>query len=141
MRAASLHPLLLPLCAAALAACQSRPQAPAPAMAFDPVAAAHVHKKGEGRIEGQAFLVTPEGSTKIAAGETIRLIPATPYAEATVTSSGGAFRFDDVAPGAYILSGQKIWREPGAFAPQGGAMYARVTVEGAERRKVILVGR
>ncbi|HEY8580827.1 MAG TPA: carboxypeptidase regulatory-like domain-containing protein, partial [Beijerinckiaceae bacterium] len=66
------------------------------------------------------------------------------YAQAmrtTVTSSGGAFRFDDVAPGAYILSGQKIWREPGAFAPQGGAMYARVTVEGAERRKVILVGR
>ena len=47
---------------------------------FDAKAAAYIHQKGSGRIEGQAFLRQRGGSVVKAAGETVHLIPATRYA-------------------------------------------------------------
>lgn len=47
---------------------------------FDPKAAEVIHKQGEGRIDGHAFLKKPNGYVMNASGEVVWLIPATPYA-------------------------------------------------------------
>ena len=74
----------LVICAAlALAACQSMGDDPAArqTIAFDPAAAAFINKKGAVTIKGHAFLRRRDGVTVDAAGEVVRLIPVTPYAE------------------------------------------------------------
>ena len=70
-------------CAFFLAGCQST-SAPPPLVAFKAQEAAFVHKVGAARIEGQAFLVLPGGESRLAAGETVRLVPATAYARARI---------------------------------------------------------
>ncbi len=156
-----------------MAGCKSTPPALPPETAFDPKAAAYIHAKGEGSIDGQAFLVLPNGRTRLAAGEMIRLVPATPYARerftalykgrkylpasdiptapvdpsygsfsrTTTATSAGHFRFEDVAPGDYFITAQKIYRTPGHWLPEGGAMYESVSVKGDETVKVVIVGR
>ena len=74
----------LVLCASlALAACQSAGEdgAARQNFAFDPAAAAFINKKGAATIKGHAFLRRKDGVTVDAAGEIVRLIPVTPYAE------------------------------------------------------------
>lgn len=70
--------LFLPL---VLAACNS---APPPEVRFDPTEAAFMEKPGKTTIAGQAFLPDRTGHTNVryAAGEIVRLIPATRYARA-----------------------------------------------------------
>ena len=63
-----------------LAACQSTQPAAKIAAAFDEKEAAYIHKQGETRIDGHAFVKTPNGTAKHAVGEPVRLIPATAYA-------------------------------------------------------------
>ena len=65
-----------------LAGCQSvsAPSTVQIASAFDPQEAAYVKQKGTGTIEGHAFLRQKTGGTVSAAGEVVRLIPATAYA-------------------------------------------------------------
>ena len=67
----------------ALAACQSMGGEPAgkQTTAFDPAAAAFINKKGGSTISGHAFLRRKDGMTVDAAGEIVRLIPVTPYAQ------------------------------------------------------------
>ena len=67
----------------ALAACQSVGEEPAArqTVAFSAKAAAFITKKGAVSIKGHAFLRKKDGGTIDAAGEIVRLIPATPYAE------------------------------------------------------------
>ncbi|MGE3244849.1 MAG: type II toxin-antitoxin system Phd/YefM family antitoxin [Beijerinckiaceae bacterium] len=48
--------------------------------AFDPKAAAYIHKSGSGVIQGETFIIGKNGKPVFAAGETIRLVPATAYA-------------------------------------------------------------
>jgi hypothetical protein len=64
-----------------LAGCNSRP---APEARFDPSEAAFMEKTGKTTIVGQAFLRDQTGHTNVryAAGEIVRLIPATSYAKA-----------------------------------------------------------
>lgn len=70
--------LVLPL---ALLACNS---APPPQIGFDPAEAAFMDKPGKTTVTGQAFLPDKTGhvNARYAAGETVRLIPATSYARA-----------------------------------------------------------
>lgn len=76
-----------------LSGCQST-RGPEPAAAlFDSTEAAYIHKRGDGRIEGQAFLVSPSGQTRLAAGEVVRLVPATAYARARFTHLYGDQKF------------------------------------------------
>lgn len=72
---------LFPVLFLAVAACNS---APPPDMRFDPAEAAFMDKPGKTTIVGQAFLPDKTGhvNVRFAAGETIRLIPATGYARA-----------------------------------------------------------
>lgn len=159
--------------AVSLSGCQAaRGPEPSPAL-FDPREAAFIHKRGDGRIEGQAFLVLPNGQTRLAAGEVVRLVPATAYARArfsqlygdrkfvrardipqavphpdyvahtrtTTSTSSGRFRFDDLAPGDYIVVTQKIYQSEANLLPEGGAMYEKVRINGGETARVVIVGR
>jgi len=169
-----MHRFVLTVFAAiCLSACQTT-LAPEPSAAmFDSREAAFIHKRGEGRIDGQAFLVLPNGQTRLAAGEVVRLVPATQYARArfahlygdrkfvrardipqvpshpdyashtrsTTASSAGRFRFDDVAPGDYLVVTQKIYQSENNLFPEGGAMYEKVRINGGETARVVIVGR
>jgi hypothetical protein len=69
---------LIPLGGAAIAATLAFAQE----AAFDPKAAAFIHKEGKTTIEGHAFLRRPDNAVENAVGQTVRLIPVTPYSEA-----------------------------------------------------------
>lgn len=71
------------LVALAVAGCQSTPGATLQAASsFDPAEAAYINKQGATKIEGHAFWRDDKGGTINAAGEIIRLVPATAYARA-----------------------------------------------------------
>lgn len=78
-------------CALALSACNSA----APEARFDPMQAAFIRQEGKGTIEGQAFLRDRQGHVNVryAAGEVVRLIPATAYAQARFTQFYGRNKF------------------------------------------------
>ncbi len=143
--------------------------------AFNANAASYVHKKGPGRIDGEAFVLNGNGKPLYAAGETIRLVPATEYAKyrfvrlyrggtfvpanaiprispdpqyaqytrTTTASARGKFSFQDMAPGEYFITAQKVHKAKGSFTPLGGAMFAKVVVTGKEEKpiRVVLAGR
>lgn len=78
-----------------LAACQTA--APPPPLvgnaAFDPQEAAFIKARGKTAIDGHAFLRARDGGTQNAAGEVVRLIPATAYAQARFAKLYGAGKF------------------------------------------------
>ena len=87
------------LVALVLAGCQSA-SAPAPVAinaSFDPAEAAFVKAKGKGVLEGHAFLREKSGATQNAAGEVVRLIPATAYARERFAKLYGERKFVPVA--------------------------------------------
>ncbi|MCC0003303.1 MAG: carboxypeptidase regulatory-like domain-containing protein [Methylobacteriaceae bacterium] len=79
-----MRPFLAALLAAiALAGCRSTLDSAAPVattVPFDPAAAAYIKKAGAATIKGHAFWRDDNGGVVNAAGEIIRLVPATPYA-------------------------------------------------------------
>ncbi len=81
-----------------LSACNS---APAPEARFDAAEAAFMDKPGKTTITGQAFLPDKSGhvNVRFAAGEVVRLIPATTYARARLAYY---FRGAKFAPAASI---------------------------------------
>ena len=82
-----------------LAGCQSAAAPPPVAInaTFDPQEAAFVKAKGKGTIEGHAFLREKSGGTQNAAGEVVRLIPATAYARERFAKLYGERKFVPVA--------------------------------------------
>lgn len=108
-------------CAVLLSACNSVSDANA---RFDPAEAAFIRAEGKATIEGQAFLRDKEGHVNVryAAGEVVRLIPATAYAQARITRFYGARKF-----------------VPALFAPNAApdpeyAAYTRTTKAGPTGR-------
>lgn len=77
----------------ALAGCQSAAPIVAISSSFDPAAAAYIRKRGEGTIEGHAFWREKTGGTVNAAGEVVRLIPATAYARERFAKLYGERKF------------------------------------------------
>jgi hypothetical protein len=69
---------LIGFAAAGLSATLAFAQEPA----FDPKAAAFINKEGKASIEGHAFMRRPDNAVENAVGQTVRLIPVTPYSEA-----------------------------------------------------------
>jgi len=76
----------------ALAGCQSIP-GPPETLVFDAAAARFIKSKGAQRIEGQAYVVARDGSPRPAAHRTVRLIPATSYAQARLEALYQGRRF------------------------------------------------
>jgi hypothetical protein len=77
----------------ALSACNRT--APDPAIRFDPAEAAFIRAPGKTEIKGQAFLRDPHGqvNARFAAGEIVRLVPATAYASARFAQFYGAKKY------------------------------------------------
>jgi hypothetical protein len=77
-----------------LSACNTA-RGPEPSVGFDPSQANYIRAPGKGVITGEAFL--PDGSgqsnMRYAAGETVRLIPATTYAQARIEKFYGSVKF------------------------------------------------
>lgn len=72
---------------------------------FDPQEAAYINQKGDGSIQGQAFMKTVGGEVRYAAGNTILLIPDTAYARERFQKlygeskcNSGGIRFDKDDP-------------------------------------------
>jgi hypothetical protein len=80
--------LCLLLAALVLAGCNA-----SSAPAFDPRAAEIINQAGKGTIEGHAFFRDEKGKVIYAAGEIIRLIPATPYADARFSQLYGSSKY------------------------------------------------
>lgn len=96
---APLRILALSLLSLSLAACNSAP--PPPQARFDPAEAAFLNRPGKTAITGQAFLPDKTGraGVRYAAGEVVRLIPATSYAQARLDAYFHGAKF---APAASI---------------------------------------
>ena len=62
--------------------------------AFDAKAAEVINQQGKGKIEGHAFFRSNSGTVYYAAGEWVRLIPATAYAQARFEQIYGNGRFN-----------------------------------------------
>jgi hypothetical protein len=90
--------------------------------AFDPKAAAFIHKEGKATIEGHAFLRRPDNTTENAVGQTVRLIPLTPYSEA---------RFAQFYKGKKFLPAREI---PKLDADSDYASYTRTTTSESSGR-------
>lgn len=95
---------MLPACNAA--------RGPTSGVGFDPSQASYIRAPGRGVIAGQAFLRDGSGKSKVryAAGETVRLIPATTYAQERIKKFYGSVKFlpaasvPDGAPDAQYAS-------------------------------------
>jgi len=55
-------------------------------VAFNPDAAAYIHTRGNGRVDGQAFMRQAGGDVVTAAGEEVVLRPWTPYHAARIAA-------------------------------------------------------
>lgn len=79
---------------AMLSACNTA-RGPEPGLAFDPAQASYIRAPGRGVIAGQAFLrdVSGKSNVRYAAGETVRLIPATTYAQERIKKFYGSVKF------------------------------------------------
>ncbi len=77
-----------------LSACNAA-RGPTTGLGFDPSQASYVRAPGRGVIAGQAFLRDYSGQSNVryAAGETVRLIPATTYAETRIKNFYGSVKF------------------------------------------------
>lgn len=85
--------VLAPIGALFLSACNSVPSGPT--ARFDPAEAAFIRKEGRATISGQAFLRDKQGHANVryAAGEVVRLVPATAYAQARITRFYGGGKY------------------------------------------------
>ena len=109
---------LVPLSPSAIAATLALAQEPA----FDPKAAAFIHKEGKATIEGRAFLRRTDNAVENAVAQVVRLIPVTPYSEA---------RF------AQFYKGKKFmpaWQIPKIEADPEYASFTRTTTSDSNGR-------
>jgi hypothetical protein len=102
---------LIILVAAGIAATVTFAEEPA----FDPKTAAFIHKEGKAKIEGHAFIRRPDNAVENAVGQTVRLIPVTPYSEARFAQFYGGKRF------------LPAWQVPKIEADPEYASYTRTT--------------
>ncbi|MBV8850989.1 MAG: carboxypeptidase regulatory-like domain-containing protein [Methylobacteriaceae bacterium] len=90
--------------------------------AFDPKAAAFIHKEGKTTIEGHAFVRRPDNVAENAVGQVVRLIPMTPYSET---------RFAEFYKGKKFLP---AWQIPKIEADPEYTSYTRTTTSDSNGR-------
>jgi hypothetical protein len=111
-------PRLIILIAGGIAATAALAEEPA----FDPKAAAFIHKEGKAKIEGHAFVRRPDNAVENAVGQTVRLVPVTPYSEARFAQFYGGKRF------------LPAWQIPKIEADPEYASYTRTTTSESNGR-------
>ncbi len=122
--------------------------------------------KGSGKIHGQAFLKTRGGDVKYGAGNTIYLIPSTPYTDelmnkvmirgggllhnmdqrlssyikTTIADGEGKFDFINLPKGDYYVGCQISWQYARKYglATTGANIYEKVNLNDGQDLKVIL---
>lgn len=151
--------LFLAAVAAICAGCQTtRPIAERTTL-YDAVAHETAHRPGTASISGQALLRTRGGDVKTAAGLEVQCVADTPYMREslaarekgmdiivdprasvllrrTTADGAGAFRFDGLAAGSYIVAAKIVWEVPGVYSgttTTGGFARAFVTVREGEQ--------
>ena len=65
------------------------------------------------------------------------------HTRTTKANVTGRFTFENVPPGEYFISSQVLWKPEGAWLSEGGLIYEKVTVTGAETEplRVIVSGK
>lgn len=133
-------------------------------VAFHAAEFAPFQGSGTATIKGQAFLKTRAGDIKLGAGNTVYLMPATPYTDEwfqksvvgnalleqpvnldryqrkTVADAGGNFEFADLPPGKYYVTCFIGWEyATGGYGSSltGGIAHAIAQVSAGETKKVI----
>lgn len=108
---------LMGVLAVSLAACQTMsPPSPVVQASFDPHQAAFIRNQGDNTIKGIAFITDDHGRAHREGGETVRLIPASDYANA---------RFHDLYQGAKFVAVQNYPK--GVFVDPRYGKYMRLT--------------
>lgn len=134
------------------------PKGPYPrSIAFSEEEHAQYFGEGNAEIDGQVFLKTMGGDVKYGAGETVTLVPETPYFKAdalafmqdraistkdldaaklkrtTQTNGQGEFKFVGIPAGKYYVFSQVYWMAPtgygGNLQRQGNKIFKSVTVD------------
>ena len=121
-------------------------------------------QKGTSTITGQAFLKTRGGEVRYGAGETVTLIPETPYTrelwnafmtptkitnldnrwsshnKEALADGNGNFEFNNLPAGSYFLECDVYWEVPGQYGMQrtGDTVKKQIKIEDGEKVKVIL---
>jgi hypothetical protein len=119
---------------------------------------------GTSTITGSAFMKTQGGDVKVGAGDTVELVPSTPYTaeryeiarrgmpvvprdprlakyvRTTLADAQGNFEFKNIPAGAYFLLCRITWMVPTQFGlmPTGGQASAAVMVKAGDSEKVVL---
>lgn len=121
---------------------------------------------GTASLSGQAFLTTRGGDVKVAAGRTVTLDPATPYARSwfakygsdldragelpprpafqharrsTVADAQGRFHFESLPSGPYIVRTTVTWETGAQYSGlQGGVVGALVDIPEGKANELIL---
>jgi len=118
--------------------------------------------EGTGKVKGSAFLKTAGGDVKLGAGNTVELIPVTPYTrerfglakryvnlaardprlakhiKTTTADAQGYFTFSNVVEGEYFLTCMITW-EYGPYSQMtGGQALAYVNLSDGEEVNVVL---
>lgn len=118
---------------------------------------------GTSTITGQAFLKTQGGDVKFGAGDTVSLIPITPYTteawqaerngeqpqtdprlqkyiRTVIADGSGDFEFQNVPAGDYYIECPIYWEVPGDYTTErtGGVAYAQTHVDDGKTVKVIV---
>lgn len=148
--------LLLPLLATACA------QVVAVKASYNPDDYQAYKAAGSNSIDGQGFLTQLGGGVVTCAGHPVFLTPDTPYfreivsiavhgnhpqfphgsggpedvVRHTVCDAQGNFSFSELPDGKYIVMTEVTWEA--AYAQQGGPVWRAGTLDGGQRKKVIL---
>ena len=120
--------------------------------------------KGTATIAGQVFLKPAGGNVRFGAGDTVSLIPVTPYTTEAMTASrsdespsldprlqkyirrvvadgDGDFEFQNIPPGSYYIQCPIFWDVQVGYGNReraGGFVYAQTQVNGGETIRVMV---
>lgn len=149
---------------ALVSACAPMQPAPVAYPPFPESEYAKLQKTGDATVTGQVFMKTRGGDVKVGAGSEILLIPVTSYSRVfysayladrpvsnhdervkaytirTQADGTGSFRFKNVPPGKYYLTGDVVWEAPTRYGMtrQGGLIAKEIAVEPGSESNVML---
>lgn len=130
---------------------------------FDESALQRFAGNGTSTVTGQAFLKTQGGDVKFGAGDTVSLMPVTPYTteawraarggeqpqtdprlqkyiRTAIADGNGNFEFQNIPAGDYYIECPIFWAVAGEYGPYqtGGVAYTQTHVDDGQTVKVVV---